>query len=81
MKDELIGSGWHHTYGWLRRPEMDCEYGYCYEEPDGDLVFTDDARHVRYAFLNCWRDKSTGECYLAFSKVPTPPPRLRWLRL
>lgn len=80
MTDKLINSGWHYTYGWLRRPEMDCEHGYCYEEPDGDLVFSSDPRHKSDAFLNCWQDKKTGECYLTFSKVPIRPPRITWLR-
>lgn len=80
MKDKLINSGWHHSYGWLRRPEMDTGIWFCYEEPDGDLIYTDDPRHTTRAFLNCWEDKKTGECYLAFSKIPIRPPRKTWLR-
>ena len=68
--DELINSGWHHTYGWLRRSEMDENGTYCYEEPDGDLVYSMDPRHKIRAHLNHWRDKKTGEHYLAFSKIP-----------
>ena len=36
-----IRSGWHWTFGYLRRPELDTEaQGYVYEAPDGVLVRT-----------------------------------------
>ena len=68
-EDKLVGCGWHHTYGWLRRPEEDNHYGYAYEEPMGDLIFSPLKKHKKMAFLNCWIDGQTGEKFLAFSKA------------
>lgn len=74
MQDKLICSGFHYTFGWLRRPELDDENGFCYEQPDGDLVYTKDAHRGKAALLNCWEDVYTQERYLAFSGVPRPLP-------
>jgi hypothetical protein len=39
--------GPHWTYGWLRRPELDShDDGYCYEAPDGTLVFSSQEDHM-----------------------------------
>mgnify|MGYP003351413551 FL=1 len=74
MRDKLIVTGFHYSFGWLRRPELDDENGYCYEQPDGDLVFTNDPRRKRASLLNCWEDRLTKERYLTFSPVPRPLP-------
>lgn len=71
MTHRLITSGWHYTFGWLRRPELDDANGYCYEEPDGDLIFTARISHQVRAYLDCWEDTRTGERYLAFTRLPT----------
>jgi hypothetical protein len=66
-----ICSGWHWSFGWLRRSELDEEYGYCYEDGDGDLVYTKEKRHSKSVYLDCWQD-TTGEKYLTLSKIPRP---------
>ena len=44
--------GAHWTYGWLRRPELDnCDEGYCYEAPDGTLVFSSQEDHIEVMTL------------------------------
>jgi len=62
--DRLISTGWHWSYGWLRRPDMDDENGFCYEEPDGDLVYSARREHRWACFLQCREDFVTGEQYL-----------------
>lgn len=64
---ELVMSGWHWRFGWLRRPELDSTVGFCYEEPDGDLIFTPRKDHFRVCYLDVWRDEH-GKKYLAFNK-------------
>lgn len=70
MSDQIVSTGWHWQYGWLRRPELDDANGYCYEEPDGDRVYTPSLRHRKAMRLTCWLDAETGEKYLAISHVP-----------
>ena len=70
-RDKIVGGGWHWSFGWLRRPEKDSHYGFCYEEPDGDLIFTNRADHKHIAYLDQWKDGETGEFYCAFNKEPT----------
>lgn len=71
MPDKLLKSGWHWQFGWLRRPEEDCEYGYCYEAPDGDLVYSSRMDHRIALYLDCREDTFTGEKYLCLNKFPT----------
>ena len=75
MTDKVISTGWHHQYGWLRRPELDDANGYCYEEPDGGLVYTPHARHRRKVRLACRFDEDAQENYLSISYVPCSVPR------
>ena len=70
MEDKLLCSGWHYTFGWLRRLDLDIDGHYGYEDGDGDLYFTCDPRHEHGLYLDCWEDAETGEKYLCFSKVP-----------
>lgn len=71
MNDEAIAHGWHHTFGWLRRTELDTAFdGFVYEDGDGDLIISQDPRHALEAYLDCWEDAATGEKYLTFSKLP-----------
>jgi hypothetical protein len=70
-EDKVIAHGWHHTFGWLRRKELDNAYeGFVYEDGDGDLIISKDLRHIVEAYLDCWEDANTGEKYLCFSKLP-----------
>ena len=55
---------------WLRRPELDNEDGYCYEEPDGNLVFSPLLRHRKALSLSCWYDVEIGENYLVLNHAP-----------
>ena len=72
----LVSTGWHWQYGWLRRPDLDDANGYCYEEPDGDLVYTQSLRHRKALRLACWREEDTGETYLAMCHAPCKTHRL-----
>lgn len=71
VKDKIVSGGWHWSFGWLRRPEKDCAYGFCYEEPEGDLIFSNRKDHQHIAFLDKWIDGETGEYYCAFNPEPT----------
>ena len=71
MTDEYVKSGWHWQFGWLRREDQDCEHGYCYEEPDGNLVWSPRMDHRKVVYLDCMLDKATGEKYLCLNKLPT----------
>ena len=69
--DRLVFSGWHWTFGWLRRPELDeDEIGYCYEDGDGTLYFTAKRAHKKALLLDCWETEE-GERYLAFHPIPS----------
>jgi hypothetical protein len=68
--DTFVKSGWHWQFGLLRRKDQDCEHGYCYEEPDGDLIFSGRSDHKKIMFLDCYKDSDTGEKYLCFNKLP-----------
>lgn len=74
MTDKLISIVWHWQVGMLRRPEMDDENGFCYEEADGDLIFTKDPRYGRHMRLSLWQTPE-GERYTTLSKVPCPTHR------
>ena len=60
----LVRVGFHHTFGWLRRSELDNRDGYCYEAPDGDLIFSAMKWHERQMLLYELIDAETGEHYL-----------------
>lgn len=70
-RDEIVKSGWHYSFGWLRRPELDDKDMnlWAYEEPNGDLRMSSDPRHERAAYLDLW-ESPRGEQYFAFSYVP-----------
>ena len=70
---EYIRSDWHWTFGWLRRPDSDETYGYCYEEPNGDLVYVADRSAQKIVLLDVMRDPATGEQYLCLSRRPPVP--------
>lgn len=62
--DKRISVGWHWTYGYLRRPEMDEIFGYAYEDPDGDMVYIDDMSASKRVMFECREDARTGERYV-----------------
>jgi hypothetical protein len=68
VDDRIISTGWHYSYGWLRRPELDDNVWYCYEDGDGDLYMTDNPYFKKRLKLDCRFDSETGEKYLCFSK-------------
>lgn len=69
-RDEFIKSGWHWSFGWLRRSELDTNDGYCYEDGDGDLIYTPRRDHHLICYLDCWQDQKTGERYLTLNPSP-----------
>lgn len=66
--DKRISVGWHWTYGYLRRPEMDEIFGYAYEDPDGDMVYIDDMAASKRVMMECREDARTGERYVCLHK-------------
>lgn len=72
--DRLTRIGWHWNFGFLRRAELDNKEGYrgfCYEYPDGDLIYTEREDHETICFFNEWTDADTGERYLTLDPRPT----------
>lgn len=67
MSDKYIKSGFHWSFGWLRRPELDSNDGYCYEDGEGDLIFSPRADHHLVCYLDCFQDAETGEKYLTMN--------------
>jgi hypothetical protein len=73
-RTEWLYSDWHWAFGWLRRPELDVEAGgYCYEQPDGDLVIFESDLAKRTVFLDCMYDLDAGVRYLCMSHRPPIP--------
>jgi hypothetical protein len=69
--DPVVSRGWHHTFGVLRRPELDANNaGFTYEMPDGTLIISREQRHRDGMYLDARRDAVTGEVYLSCSHVP-----------
>jgi hypothetical protein len=57
-------TGPHWTYGWLRRTELDSATdGYCYEAPDGELIYSRQEDHEEVMILFEVIDKD-GHAYL-----------------
>ena len=54
----------------MRRPELDQNDMYCYEEPDGDLVFSKRREHQAQLYLDCRRDEELGENYTCLARIP-----------
>jgi hypothetical protein len=70
MSDKIVCSGWHWSFGWLRRPELDQDGMFAYEDGDGDLVFSKEAHHQHGLYLACLQDSKTNEKYLTISQAP-----------
>jgi hypothetical protein len=70
QRDQLVATGWHYSFGWLRRPELDANNaGFTYEMPDGTLVVSREVRHRYGMHLDARRDALTGELYTSCSAV------------
>lgn len=66
-----MGSGWHDSYGWQRRKDLDEAYdGFMYETPDGHLVRSIDPRHEEGMYLDKYIVEDTGETVYEISKIP-----------
>jgi len=57
-KNKFIGTAPYYSFGWLRRKVLDNQSGYCYEMPNGDLVYTPDSRHKYGMKLEIWTDEN-----------------------
>ena len=69
--DRLRCSGWHYTFGWVRRSDLDDELcGFCYEDPEGMIIVSPELHHKNGVYLDCREDRETGELYLCVSKIP-----------
>jgi len=77
MRDRFIKSGWHWSFGWLRRPELDDENGYCFEDGEGDLIFSPRKDHHLVCYLNCYEDAKTKEKYLTMNREPIAASAIR----
>ena len=67
----IVRCGFHWTFGWLRRSELDNRDGYCYEAPDGDLIYSNIKWHEDKMLLYELVDADTGDHYLV-DTVGTP---------
>ncbi len=67
--DPIINHGWYWSFGWLRRPELDQNSLYCYEEPDGQLWLA----VSKAVYLDSRRCVKTGELYCSPSVIPKRP--------
>ena len=66
LENKIVSRGWHDSFGWLRRPEYDEPFGFCYETPDGERILSGDPRHRDRAFLARFIDRNTGKPYVSF---------------
>jgi hypothetical protein len=58
IKYTFVGTAPYNSFGWLRRKVMDNkDDGYCYETPDGDLVYSKNPEHKFGARLEIWMDE------------------------
>ncbi len=69
--DRVRCSGWHYTFGWVRRSDLDDELcGFCYEDPEGMIIVSPELHHKNGIYLDCREDQQTKELYLCVSKIP-----------
>lgn len=69
MKDKVLASGWHDSFGWLRRPELDIGGRHAYEAPDGEIIDSHDKAHKKRMHLTAYEDAATGERYVSPSRT------------
>jgi hypothetical protein len=73
MTDLIKRHGWHWSFGILRRPEMDLTkpvVAYCYENPDGDLIYSQRKEHKYQMYMDSRVDEDTGEEYSCLAPIP-----------
>ena len=70
MTDIIKRHGWHWSFGLLRRPEMDQKGMYCYEHPDGDLIFSQRPEHRCQMYMDSRMDEDEGEEYICLAPLP-----------
>ena len=76
---QVLKSGWHWSFGMLRRPELDTPTHHAYEEPCGRIMMTLDPDHRDQMHL----DLVKAEDKTGFRKsIPGtfPPVRRYWAR-
>jgi hypothetical protein len=76
-KMKVVSTGYHHTYGWLRRPDKDKGFGFAYEHPNGQMVFSSNPQHRKRARMWHLRDIDTGEEYLTLDEEVFAPTEKR----
>lgn len=57
--------GWHWSFGWLRRPELDMPGMFAYEAPDGDICYSDRPEHSQEVYL-----EESAEGFLSLARFP-----------
>ena len=67
---EYVRTDWHWTFGWLRRPECDETFGYCYEDPSGDMYYFQSDAAKDCLLLDVMIDRETGDEFLCMSHRP-----------
>lgn len=70
MTDTIKRHGWHWSFGILRRPELDQQGMYCYENPDGDLIYSRRREHKHQMYMDSRVDEDTGEEYSCLAPIP-----------
>ena len=67
--------GWHWSFGFLRRPELDMPGMYAYEAPDGDICYSDRPEHHKSAYFD-----EIGEGMIGLALFPrvAQTPNGRW---
>ena len=48
-KMRVASTGYHHTYGWLRRPDKDEPFRFAYEHPNGRMIYSSNPMHQQRA--------------------------------
>lgn len=68
--DKKIKSGWHWTFGWMRRPDYDTSNQFAYEGPDGEIIMSSMFVHRKNMYMAQYEDAETGELYVTDDPAP-----------
>lgn len=74
---KIVKSGMHYSFGWMRHPEKDEPGSYCYEKPDGSLLYTTRRDHSVFAYVHQCVDEWSGETLFIMDSEPTS----KWARI
>jgi len=77
FKMKVVSTGYHDTYGWLRRPEKDKTFAFAYEHPNGQLIYSSNPQHQKRARLWHLEDINSGEEYLTMDEEAIRPKEKR----